>query len=106
MTLGANGNRKWVVPGVADLNNGTANWQTDMRVFNAGATDVPVTLSFYSQNGGAPKVTSMTLQPGDLISTGTPADAVAFMRFNYITDVRRNPNALNVITRNTEQETG
>ncbi len=76
VTLSDSANTRWVVPGVADLNNGAANWQTDMRVFNAGSTAEQLTLSFYSQNGGAPKVTSMTLQPGevrqlDKILTGT-----------------------------------
>jgi hypothetical protein len=66
VTLSDDGNTKWVVPGVADLNNGAANWQTDMRVFNAGATPEQLTLSFYSQNGGDAKVTTMTLQPGEV----------------------------------------
>ena len=66
VTLGATGNRKWVVPGVADLNNGTANWQTDLRVFNAGDTDVEATLSFYSQNGGEPKTATLTIPAGQV----------------------------------------
>ncbi len=68
ITLGAEGNRKWVVPGVADLNNGTANWQTDLRVFNAGTTEVPATLSFYSQNGGAPKTANVTIPAGQVLN--------------------------------------
>ena len=66
VTLGAEGNTRWVVPGVADLSNGTANWQSDVRLFNAGTTPANATLSFYSMNGGEPKTTTMTLQPGEV----------------------------------------
>jgi uncharacterized repeat protein (TIGR01451 family) len=95
------GNTKWVVPGVADLNNGVANWQTDMRLFNAGTTDVDASLLFYSQSGGAPKTASITIPAGQVrqfdralssvfgsggdggaihISTATPARLVATAR--------------------------
>jgi len=66
VTLADTGNTRWVVPGVADLNNGVANWQTDLRVFNAGTADVQATLSFYSQNGGAPKTATMTIPAGQV----------------------------------------
>jgi uncharacterized repeat protein (TIGR01451 family) len=65
-TLSDEGNTKWVMPGVADLDNGTANWQTDMRVFNAGTTDVDATLTFYSQNGGAPKTAHVRIPAGQV----------------------------------------
>jgi uncharacterized repeat protein (TIGR01451 family) len=64
--LSETGNTKWVVPGVADLNNGIANWQTDMRLFNAGTTDVEAALSFHSQSGGAPKTASITIPAGQV----------------------------------------
>jgi hypothetical protein len=54
------------VPGVADLNSGNANWQTDMRLFNAGTTDVDATLTFYSQNGGTPNVANVTIPAGQV----------------------------------------
>ncbi len=66
VTLTDSGATRWVVPGVADLNNGFANWQTDMRVFNAGTTSVDATLSFYSQSGGAPKTTNITIPAGQV----------------------------------------
>jgi uncharacterized repeat protein (TIGR01451 family) len=66
VTLGQAGNTKWVVPGVADLSNGAANWQTDVRIFNAGAAPADLTLSFHSQNGGEPKTATLTLQPGEV----------------------------------------
>jgi uncharacterized repeat protein (TIGR01451 family) len=57
---------KWVMPGVADLVSGFANWQTDMRLFNAGRSDADVTMSFYSQGGGAPKVRTLTIKAGEV----------------------------------------
>jgi uncharacterized repeat protein (TIGR01451 family) len=66
VTLSDSGSNRWVMPGVADLNNGTANWQTDMRVFNAGTTDAQTTLTFYSQNGGTPKTAQVTIPAGQV----------------------------------------
>jgi uncharacterized repeat protein (TIGR01451 family) len=66
VTLTEAGNTKWVMPGVADLDNGFVNWQTDMRVFNAGSTDVEATLSFFSQNGGAPRTATVTIPAGQV----------------------------------------
>jgi uncharacterized repeat protein (TIGR01451 family) len=64
VTLSDASNTKWVLPGVADLNSGFANWQTDMRLFNAGTTDVEATLSFHSQSGATPKTATLTLPAG------------------------------------------
>jgi hypothetical protein len=64
--INSGGATKWVVPGVADLASGFANWQTDMRVFNAGTEDVDASVAFYSQNGGAPKTTSITIPAGQV----------------------------------------
>ena len=64
VTLSEQGQTKWVVPGVADLANGLANWQTDMRIFNAGTTDVDATLTFFSQAGGEPVVKTLTIPAG------------------------------------------
>ncbi|HYH07827.1 MAG TPA: hypothetical protein VEK11_12290, partial [Thermoanaerobaculia bacterium] len=66
VTLTETGDTKWVMPGVADLDNGTANWQTDMRVFNAGETDTDATLTFYSQNGGEPKSVNVRIPAGQV----------------------------------------
>jgi hypothetical protein len=38
--------RRFVVPGVAEFDNGFSNFHTDMRVFNAGATDANATINF------------------------------------------------------------
>ncbi|MDP9192467.1 MAG: hypothetical protein M3P06_12275 [Acidobacteriota bacterium] len=66
VTLSETGATKWVVPGVADLNNGIANWQTDMRLFNAGTTDVEAELTFHSLNGGPPQTATVTIPAGQV----------------------------------------
>ncbi|HET9424068.1 MAG TPA: hypothetical protein VFO55_01755 [Gemmatimonadaceae bacterium] len=66
VAVDAAGATKWVVPGVADLVSGFANWQTDMRLFNASAAPVDVTLSFYSQSGAEPQVRTLTIAPGQV----------------------------------------
>jgi hypothetical protein len=67
VTLSDGGASKWVVPGVADLNNGIANWQTDMRLFNAGTTDVEAALTFFSQNSTtAPRTETITIPAGQV----------------------------------------
>jgi len=43
---------RYVVPGVAELNNGAANFHTDMRIFNGGTSDANVTLTYVPQGGG------------------------------------------------------
>jgi hypothetical protein len=58
---------KWVVPGVAYINNPTAFWVTDMRVFNAGATAMTTTLTFYAEREPSVKMSKeFTLQPGEI----------------------------------------
>ncbi|HEX7708836.1 MAG TPA: DUF11 domain-containing protein, partial [Thermoanaerobaculia bacterium] len=61
-----NGSTRWVVPGVADIDTGAANWQTDMRVFNPGDTAVDTTFSFYSQTGEPARTASITIPPGEV----------------------------------------
>ena len=57
---------RYVIPGVADLNNGIANWQTDVRLFNPSTNIVKATLTFYSQNGGTPQTKDVQLAPGQV----------------------------------------
>jgi uncharacterized repeat protein (TIGR01451 family) len=57
---------RYVLPGVADLNNGIANWQTDVRLFNPSANIVKATLTFYSQNGGTPQSKDVLLAPNQV----------------------------------------
>jgi uncharacterized repeat protein (TIGR01451 family) len=57
---------RYVLPGVADLSNGIANWQTDVRLFNPSTNIVKATLTFYSQNGGTPLSKDVSLAPGQV----------------------------------------
>jgi uncharacterized repeat protein (TIGR01451 family) len=66
VTLGAAGSTKWVLPGVANIDTGLANWQTDMRIFNAETVPVDVDLVFHSQNGGTPLTQTITIGPGEV----------------------------------------
>jgi hypothetical protein len=58
---------KYVVPGVAYLNNPGAFWVTDMRIFNAGSTATPATLTFYPERNPAGAISrDITLNPGEI----------------------------------------
>jgi uncharacterized repeat protein (TIGR01451 family) len=57
---------RYVIPGVADLSNGIANWQTDVRLFNPSTNVVKATLTFYSQNGGTPVSKDILLAPNQV----------------------------------------
>ncbi len=76
VTLSETGHTKWVVPGVADLNNGIANWQTDMRLFNAGATDVEAALTFHSLSGGEPQTATVTIPAGQVRQFDKALDSI------------------------------
>jgi uncharacterized repeat protein (TIGR01451 family) len=62
------GATRWVLPGVANLDNPTAHWRTDMRVFNYGTAAQPATLTFYPLGGGASKEASVTLIAGQILT--------------------------------------
>jgi large repetitive protein len=62
----SNNSTKYVIPGVADLNNGFANWRTDTRIFNASSKTVNANVLFYSQLGGDPITKSITLAPNEI----------------------------------------
>jgi hypothetical protein len=66
--LAQNGAVKWVLPGVANIDNAVAHWRTDMRVFNYGASAQPATLTFYPGGNGAPKSVPVTLTPGAVLT--------------------------------------
>ena len=57
---------RYVLPGVADLSNGIANWQTDVRLFNPSTNIVKATMTFFSQNGGTPLSKDVSLAPGQV----------------------------------------
>ncbi|HKO56018.1 MAG TPA: DUF4214 domain-containing protein [Thermoanaerobaculia bacterium] len=57
---------RYVVPGVAELNNGAANFHTDMRLYNSGTTSQKVTLRYTTPPQPAP--VERTLAPGEVLS--------------------------------------
>lgn len=65
--LSASSNNKYVLPGVADLNNGLASWRTDMRIFNNSTTPQAASLLFYPQNNSGDALTkAVTINPGEV----------------------------------------
>ncbi len=61
--------RSFVLPGVADLSTGGANWRSDLRLFNAGVDPQYVTMTLYPQTGSASSDTiarSFTVNPGEV----------------------------------------
>jgi uncharacterized repeat protein (TIGR01451 family) len=65
--LGSVSADRYVLPGVADINNGFASWRTDARIFNSGSTQQAATLTFYPQgNVGSPTAKSVIINPGEV----------------------------------------
>jgi uncharacterized repeat protein (TIGR01451 family) len=62
------GATRWVLPGVANLDNPVAHWRTDMRVFNYGTAAQPATLTFFPLGGGASKEAAVTLNAGQILT--------------------------------------
>jgi len=60
----------YVAPGIAELNNGSSNFHSDMRVFNGGSTPVEVSLSYFEQGSSTPNPTVVprTIQPGQVLA--------------------------------------
>jgi hypothetical protein len=42
---------RYVIPGVADINNGIASWRSDIRLFNPSTAAVTATLTYFPQPG-------------------------------------------------------
>ncbi|HEX3583655.1 MAG TPA: hypothetical protein VH087_17945 [Thermoanaerobaculia bacterium] len=40
---------RFVLPGVGDFNSGFAHWKSDIRIFDSGSSDTPITMSYYAQ---------------------------------------------------------
>lgn len=59
----------FVLPGVAALNNGVANWRSDVRIYNSGASPQAATLTLYPLNStSAPVANSIVLDAGEVRS--------------------------------------
>jgi uncharacterized repeat protein (TIGR01451 family) len=66
--LSGAGTNKYVLPGVANLDNALASWRTDMRVFNYGPSSQPATLTFFPFNNGASKSVNVLLGAGQIMT--------------------------------------
>jgi len=65
--LGSALSNRFLLPGAAALNNGIANWRTDMRVFNPSASAQNATLTFYPLgNPSAAIVKTTSIAPGQI----------------------------------------
>jgi len=58
----------YVLPGIADINTGAANWRSDVRIFNAGANEANVTIAFVPLPGYTATSQTITynLKPGEV----------------------------------------
>ena len=66
-TLGQTTSTRYVMPGIADLNSGSALWRSDMRLFNSGESSQTATLTLFPQNNsGAPLTANITIEPGEI----------------------------------------
>ncbi len=73
---------RFVLPGVAEFDNGFSNFHTDMRVFNGGASTANVTLQYYAQGTSTPAATSqVSIAPGEVKAL----DNVLVKQFNLTT---------------------
>src|SRR5205085_3531888 len=67
--IGQTSASSYVLPGVADLSTGFANWRTDMRIFNASPLRQNTTFTLVPLTGtgdGKPPTANPTLDPGEV----------------------------------------
>ncbi len=58
---------RYVVPGMAYINTGSAFWVSDLRIFNAGNSSTPVRLMFVPQgNPGGALTRDVTIEAGEI----------------------------------------
>jgi hypothetical protein len=58
---------RFILPGAANLNTGSQNWRTDMRIYNPSAEQTDVTLTYLPQRGEttASKTATLSVLPGE-----------------------------------------
>jgi uncharacterized repeat protein (TIGR01451 family) len=66
VSISTTGAPKYVLPGIADLNNGIANWRSDVRIFNPTSSTVNATATFYPLNGGEAVVKQISIGPNEV----------------------------------------
>jgi hypothetical protein len=67
---GAESATRYVIPGVADINNGFASWRSDIRLFNPATTSVTATLTYFPQPGSpsASGTKQVTIPAGQVLA--------------------------------------
>ncbi len=67
---GAQSATRYVIPGVADINNGIASWRSDIRLFNPSSAAVTATLTYFPQPGnlGASGTKQVTIPAGQVMA--------------------------------------
>jgi hypothetical protein len=64
---GAVSANRYVVPGMAHKDLGFAFWVSDLRIYNAGTTQIPATLTFYTEANPSSNVSKQVmLDPGEI----------------------------------------
>jgi hypothetical protein len=58
----------FVLPGIGDFDVNVAHWKSDVRVYNASSSLVPVTLTYYPQGNGPTHSITTTLSGGEVRS--------------------------------------
>ena len=56
----------FVLPGIGDFDVNVAHWKSDVRVYNAASSSVPVTLTYYPQGNGPTHSINTTLAAGEV----------------------------------------
>jgi hypothetical protein len=60
---------RFTLPGVGDFDSGFAHWKSDVRIFNSGNNDTPVTMSYYAQGkADSPIVISSSVRAGQVLA--------------------------------------
>jgi uncharacterized repeat protein (TIGR01451 family) len=64
--LGGAGSTRFVIPGVAALDTGLANWRSDVRIFNSSNAPQTTTVTLFPLGGGNALTQSITVNPGEV----------------------------------------
>ena len=60
---------RFVLPGVGDFDSGFAHWKSDVRIFDSGSGDTPVTMSYYAQGkANQPITVTSSVKAGQVLS--------------------------------------
>ncbi|HYM60914.1 MAG TPA: hypothetical protein VEZ11_08475 [Thermoanaerobaculia bacterium] len=59
---------RYVVPGIADINNGSIHWRSDVRLYNPGTTSVSTTATFYPTANAAPPISVPLVVPAGQVA--------------------------------------